>query len=1070
MYKPKERLALVLIDCQDSIESGSLQEYYAEVGGETLRVSEAELAIDFLRQDPNPVDQALHYEFHSPKWTIRRGAVIESYVGLSNATYGIDDLVSSRIMLFAHQAEVVSTVLSAVDCRYILADEVGLGKTVEAAVILKGLRRRYPRLSVLIVAPASLVHQWQHELDDKFWLDLPIVDRHLKLRRRHPKSDGSDSVGLIVSMENLAASDTLWTQLRTLSWDLVIVDEGHQLRKMSSLYDRVRVLSGDSKRSLILSATPIQGRADEYLDLLRLMDPSRYDATTVEEFARTVSLQSNIRRTVAHLIDDLGEDFDPEEFLDDLEDVSDDLSHDAVFNDLVARLKIAVPDLPLARSVAEAALAHLSENYRIESRLIRNRRAHLKIALPERLLDRSFSYIPGDREVQALESLYDYLQSHLSNSQDPITLEFCRVILNAAFSSPHAVHGLLRTRADRLADAGDLADPPGIDVTSSAGPRHEKMRVQALMRSVDVMPGESPQLESLQWFVERWRETTDDALRASRQDAHIDSEAPHRLVQALRSLRQALAPEQGTKVLVFSTWLDTLDALKPHLGGVHDWEQYAVGEFHVGLTEETLQLQADKFQENAHCRVLLCDELGGEGRNFQIADQILHLDLPWTPSQLEQRLGRVDRIGRSGSVLSIVPFCRESPEHDLFRLWQDAFSLFTRSISGMEIALEGVQDQLVAALASGVRDGLRALLSPMIEVAREIREQVEEEQYFERASVNVRRREEFGAISERYRDGKVLREAVLGWAGMAGLHPKYYARDDLVTFDPREFGEVAINNARFRPPNMEEALRRSRRLYDLRVKGTFNRDVAVLREDLVFFAPGNDPWTDALLKSALESDKGRSCAILYKADADVALNEPWSGFELLFAVQVDPRPLFSKGFRASHLFRAQGFLQIPTFRILISVDGEVISRGDPIWEVVRDSRISVMRTDHRQNFIHLGQRSGNTPWLDQFRSQYPPDMWSPLVHDVVNRAEEALDEEFSFTREIAEEAAKEYERHALGWRAAHRWFLGPFDGSEGLPEIGEYERVSQALVAGISLPMRRLESIIFWQLEPRDRD
>ena len=149
---------------------------------------------------------------------------------------------------------------------------------------------------------------------------------------------------------------------------------------------------------------------------------------------------------------------------------------------------------------------------------------------------------------------------------------------------------------------------------------------------------------------------------------------------------------------------------------------------------EELQDAADAFQSSDRCRILLCDELGGEGRNFQIASQIIHIDLPWTPAQLEQRIGRVDRFGREGTVLSIVPFAQNWPEHDLFRIWQDAFHLFTQSMSGLEIALETIQNKLLDAIFQSSRDGIANLIDTMVEEADKLRQAVEEERYFEEAA------------------------------------------------------------------------------------------------------------------------------------------------------------------------------------------------------------------------------------------------------------------------------------------------------------------------------------------------
>ena len=196
--------------------------------------------------------------------------------------------------------------------------------------------------------------------------------------------------------------------------------------------------------------------------------------------------------------------------------------------------------------------------------------------------------------------------------------------------------------------------------------------------------------------------------------------------------------------------------------------------------------------------------------------------------------------------------------------------------------------------------------------AAELRDEVERERYFDEGLVDARRRRQFEQLTEQYRDGALLRQAFTEWAGIAGVRSYYEPEGETVTFDPLAFSSASMRNAHFESfPNMEEALRRSRHKRNLQVRGTFNRDIAVRREDLVFFAPGNDLWTDAIIDNAIVADRGRACAIGRRASgaAFAALRE---GFDLLYTVSVDPRPLFAQGLDPVNLLRAQGFQPKPS--------------------------------------------------------------------------------------------------------------------------------------------------------------
>lgn len=1011
----------VLIPCQWNFVSGQYQMYYAQVGDEVQIISEAEMCVAENEQSPDPCQQLLDYEFHSPVWKFKRDQLVEGYAELQTATYGIEELVGARIMLLSHQAETIARVLGDRTCRYLLADEVGLGKTIEACVILKGLRRRLTDLKALIIAPSSLIRQWCSELSLKFWLEFPILQGTLA---PDFKVDGP---GLIISHEALSGDTGLWAWLQRHSWDLMIVDEAHNLRKQPILYERVHSLSKQIERVLLLSATPVQRRADEYLQLLKLMHPAHYDLVNEEQFGKMLETQGIIRQKIAYLARALTpSDFDFDEFQEEMEPVLGALSQDSILKQLATKVKKEDRDRGLQAAIE--TLQYISHNYRIESRVIRNRRASLQLELPVRRVSTEYAYTPDTTEAEVFTSLQNYvtvcLNAH-AGATSAITYGY--TLFQAAASSPMALLDLLQARRA---------------VMNSSTKQHQLGGLQAFDQ-------EDTLLERLIWQVQRWEEET-VALLSSLPQRTTPPDLPHRLVQVLRAIYQVMR-QPSTKILVFSAWTSTLHYLDEKLSKIYG--RQALAQFNTAFSAEELQANVDRFQSEEQCRIMLTDESGGEGRNFQIADIIVHVDLPWTPAQIEQRIGRVDRLGRTGEVLSIVPYAQNTIEADLFQLWQQAFALFEASMSGLEIVLEDVQNQIAAALVQSVHTGLAELLPSLIRSAQELREAVEEERYFEEGAINQRLRQDFDDIGERYRDGEVLREALLSWATLAGLSHHYNPKTHVVRFDPKEFNQKSLHNAGFiNPPDMREALRRSGRIYNLVINGTFDRDLAVRREDFVFFAPG-EVWTDTILNNALQAGRGRCCAIQRNVPD---LQEEWRGFALFFRLMVDLRPLYAAGFHPSHLLRAQGYLYSPTHTLYVGADGN----RKPPKVVVQ----SLKRPFHKEADLHLGQRSGAYPPLRTFKEMYPLEEWVPLVTRTLEIAEKALADEFAFMQEHAEEAAMLYAQNAAGQRAAKRWLTGQEDVSHA-PEILEYEAISQALVAGIARPLWQLESVCFWILK-----
>lgn len=1058
IHAETQQTGQVLLSRLAEWEEGKLCDYYVQIDGQVKCLSEERILVASHRQSPHPIEQLKRYEFHHPRWKTERDQLIESYAELHAATYGLEDLIGSRIMLLPHQAEVVANVLSDETCRFILADEVGLGKTIEACVILKGLSRRYPGLKTLIVAPASLVEQWYFELNNKFWLDFVRGDQLDSLHLPN------DRPGIIVGMETIADDGALTLWLSMQEWGLLIIDEAHHLHKQPSLYERIYQLSSDAERALILSATPIQRRGDEYLALLKLMHPEHYSTLTHAQFSQILQAQQTLRQTIAYLAQALTpDDFDIDEFLEEMELITDRLKEDEFLQQLVKQTA-AKTRLDTQLQSAKETISYVSENYRIESRVIRNRRVNLNIDLPKRDVNTHFSYFPAATEVELLNRAHDYIDFMLAGLKDEtekrLGLEYGRILLHKAFSSPHSLESLLRERQKVLQSSRKpLSDVPSNRLLTIAPPRQEASRIQALLASIPVPTEEGNLLENLLWLCDNWREQTNSVLESyasSRNGAHSD----HRLLQVLRAIENQLQKHPASKIVVFSAWAETLLMLLPFLDTLLQARRGRVAQFHCQIPSEDLQGAVDLFQSQDDYHVLLCDELGGEGRNFQIADAIIHIDIPWTPAQLEQRIGRVDRLGRTGKVLSIVPYAQEQIEEDLFRIWEEGFNLFTHSMSGLEIALEGVLDDLVSAMEHNSRDSLINLLPEMVVKAKELREAVEEERYFEENAINHRQRDEFQKLSEKYRDGSKLGRSFTRWASMAGLENSYNPKKETVVFFPKKFNPKSMGNAKFvTPPNMEEALVRSGRTHNLVIKGTFNRDIAVQREDLVFFAPGNDPWTDAIVRNALEADRGRSCAVLRKTDL---LTTPWQGVELFYQIQVNPRPLYEAGHSPIHLFQAQGYLFMPTYRVLVSIDGDVVARSHPAWQA-----ITLHPFSQRQGDVHLGKR-GSPRRIDLLKEAFPPDVWKDMLARVMTVVNEKVLEDFDFTPEVAEEAAEDFERKLLGLRASRYWFNQIYSETTTTNNVNleAYEQIANGLIEGIRHPLIQLESACFWWLCP----
>lgn len=1042
-HLPSRKQIRVLATDNDNSEGSQYVDYFTEVNGDVQRVSERDLLPPAHCQQTRVIEQLLHYEFHNPEFRIYRDQLVTTYQDLKTAVFGLEDLIGTRVLLLAHQAETIARVLTEETPRFILADEVGLGKTIEACVILKGLTRRFSRLKTLIIVPASLEKQWFYELDRKFWLRFP--SRSVDFKESAP--------GMLITAEDLEHDDRLWSFVKSQQWDLLIADEAHHLHKRTELYHKVYYLSQQAKYALILSATPIQHRAHELFYLLRLLDPPRYGQMNLTEFQHTLDRQEDIRRAVSAMRRMVGgKRFNPDDFLRRINPLIEQLEDDSELVKLVGELRTATTRPDKGMPEAQSILHYISTNYRLENHMIRNRRATLaefNVSLPERQVDVRYCYEADELEAQTHEALYRYMEAAIEmHGTSPYLIELVRLLFHAASSNPHTLLRLIDIRRQSIGESTRAANETLLRPLS---PYYETTRIKNLMLCVPSFAEEITALNQITALATRWLDEERLQLNAAKK-GQFPSVRNHRLVEVVRAVHGLLRERPSAKLLIFSTWHTTLIELLEVLKSLYG--SPAIAEFHVSIDPEIMQSEVNKFQANPECRLLLCDELGGEGRNFQIADYILHVDIPWTPAILEQRIGRVDRLGRVDPVVSKVFYADGQIDHALFQIWQEAFGIFTHSLSGMEIALESIQDELLSTFASNPRDGIVHLVESMKANAAHLRDAVEEERYFEDAAIDVNRRQQFRDMSKRFLDGIEIRRAVLGWAEMAGLRHHFDNENDTVTFRPGDFNDASMKNAKFfDAPNMEDAYARGN-TRNLTIKGTFNRLIGVRREDLIFFSPGTDVWTDTIIANALEADRGRCCA-----SGVNWVDFAWTGFDFLYSIQIDPRPLFSLGFAPTHLLRAHGYLVVSTYRILVTESGEIVPQRHDLHRQLEEIRLGQRKTNH------LGKRGNGN--LAQFKTDYPPDLWEGIVNQALESANKQVSTEFDFLQDEGEIAQAAFERLAAGMRARQAWFRQRGTHHQDIVSLQQFEQISGALVESIRNPLITLESACFWVIQPK---
>ncbi len=540
--------------------------------------------------------------------------------------------IGLRAAVLPHQLETADRVLTDTEVRHLIADEVGLGKTVEALMIVNALRLQCPSLRVLIVVPNGLSAQWRDEL---------LARAHEAPVESHPDEDDPRRVRLA------------WPQVLSAAevdpgvYDMLIVDEFHALTR--TLQDRILSRSSAFRHLLLISATPPFEDPDRLDEILRMLEPTRAHQATL-----------NDQREHAWF---LRKDQETAEWLEDPDR--------APWPHLSVRPAI---DSPLALSNAYCA-------YR---RVIRTRRETYRALMPIREhASRTVEPLEGEATRQRLMWRYFAYLGELSREFD-LDLLAQRVIRSAAS---------LRQRVTYLRGHGHEREGILEETAAWLGAEQGDSRFDALC---DLLS-------------ELWLDEPDAKVLIAAGDNLTVDDLSRRLPEALGEI----GPLDGARPVV-PALIRNQTAGAIELADPEDRIERAVREFVVG-----------------DANVLLAADVGQLGLNLQVTRHIVLYSVPWDPQQIEQWVGRVDRIGNPATILP----GREDPlpirVHTIVQRGlvdervlsvMEASSIFERSISLDSVAVKAVRDHIRAA---ALMDQGRAAWGEVVAEARKLGDRLE---------------------------------------------------------------------------------------------------------------------------------------------------------------------------------------------------------------------------------------------------------------------------------------------------------------------------------------------------------
>jgi SNF2 family DNA or RNA helicase len=713
--------------------------------------------------------------------------------------------------------------------RFLLADDPGAGKTIMTGLFIRELIARGDLQRCLIVAPGSLVEQWQDELETKFHLRFSILTSDqleasgARWFEEHPLA--------IARLDKLSRDEELQARLRHVTpWDLIVVDEAHKMSatvfgaevKRTKRYQLGQLLMSLTRHFLLLSATPHNGKEADFQLFLALLDPDRFEGKYREDHGHID------QRDVADLMRRL---------------VKEDLLR---FDGrrLFPERRASTVDFalsPLERELYDAVTNYVRTEFNRADRLDNRRRGNVGFAMTvlQRRLASSTAAIAASL-TRRRERLENRLKTEPSTATQPVEVDL-----------------------DELDDIDDLPEAEAEAAT-------EKIVDEATAaRTVEELRLEIELLKELEALADRVRRDPDSDRKWQQ------------LAQIMGGDILTDGNFQRRKFVIFTEHRDTLEHLVRRLRslrGRHD----AVVAIHGGMHREARKQAEEGFKNDPTVEILVATDAAGEGINLQRAHLMANYDLPWNPNRIEQRFGRIHRIGQTEVCHLWNLVALETREGDVFRRLfekvekqREVLGDGVFDILGMCFRNESLRDLLLEAIRYGdkpeVRERSDERLDNLLDVTRA--KQLMEERALAADSMDLRMVREVRAEMERIEArrlqphfirsffleafrklGGSIRKTETGRYEVTHVPPsvRTHAQNVLAAPIPRRYGRIAFEKTLLSVPPATEFICPGHPLLDSVVALTVGTLEEAVRSGVTLVDP-TDPGREPRLLFVFES-------------------------------------------------------------------------------------------------------------------------------------------------------------------------------------------------------------------------
>lgn len=590
---------------------------------------------------------------------------------------------TSNVEPLPHQISAVyEAMLPRQPLRFVLADDPGAGKTVMAGLLIREMTLRADARRVLIVSPGSLSEQWQDELREKFGLDFELFSRE-KQEQCHSRNYFAEQDRLIARLDQLSRSEEFQQLLSQTEWDLIVVDEAHKLSanyfgnkvNETGRFKLGKFLGGLTRHYLLMTATPHNGKEEDFQLFMSLLDGDRFYGK-FREGAHKVDITDMMRRMVKEeLLRFDGKPLFPERCA------------------YTVNYTLSDAEVLLYDQVTDYVRNEMNRADRLDGK----RKGTVGFALTQ--LQRRLASSP-----QAIYTSLSRRRKKLEARLDELQLEARANVLRENLGEY-----VVRRKLDLPDDLYDAQDELSAD-------EYENVTDQVVDQATaaETIPELQAEILILQDL-----ESAAASVVQSRSDRKWEEFS--RLLQDRPEMRTA--DGRRRKLIVFTEHRDTLNYLLLRIRDTLGSEQ-AVVTIHGGANRDDRRKVQEAFRNDPDVLVLVATDAAGEGVNLQNANLMVNYDLPWNPNRMEQRFGRIHRIGQREVCHLWNLVAAQTREGEVFNTLLEKLAVEHKALGGRVFNVLGeafdnisLKDLLIDAIRYGERHETRARMEQVIDQA-----------------------------------------------------------------------------------------------------------------------------------------------------------------------------------------------------------------------------------------------------------------------------------------------------------------------------------------------------------------